>query len=135
MKKLCLILTLLLTLVMLCSCGEYVNHYSATMMITSDHGSGASMTFGSFKGTYQFDLRAADDEAHTLELEASLSEGEIHIYIDVDGEKQLLRTVKGGEAYDEDITLDEAYRNAKKIHIILESTGKCKDGKLSFEYH
>ena len=135
MKKACLVLVLICTLVMLCSCEGYVNSYYATILITSDHGEEASMKFDTFKGTYHFKLKRDGTAEHTLNLDASLAEGEMDIYIGVGGKKELLLTVKGGESYDETITLDEKYDNEKAIFIILESEGKCADGDFAFEYN
>ncbi len=135
MKKGCFVLVLLLTLVMLCSCGGYVKNYSATIMITSCHGDEASMEFDTFKGTYNFKLRRDGAAEHTLDFEASLAEGVMNVYIGVDGDKELLRTVKGGESYNETIALDDKYDNEKSIYIILESIGKCVDGDFGFEYN
>ena len=135
MKKVCLIFVLILTLVILCGCGGYVKSYSATILITSCHGDEASMEFESFKGNYNFKLRRDGAAEHTLDLEASLDVGEMNIYIGVNGEKELLRTVKGGESYDETITLDDKYDNEKTIYVILESTDKCVDGDFEFEYN
>ena len=135
MKKVCFVLVLMLTLALLCGCSGYVKNYSATILITSCQGDEASMEFDTFKGTYNFKLKAKNDSDHTLDLEASLAEGEMNIYIGVDGEKDLLRTVKGGESYDETITLDDKYDNEKTIYVILESTGKCVDGDFEFEYN
>ena len=135
MKKGCFVLALLLTLVMLCSCGGYVKNYSATIMITSCHGDEASMEFDTFKGTYNFKLRRDGAAEHTLDFEASLAEGVMNVYIGVDGDKELLRTVKGGESYNETIALDDKYDNEKSIYIILESIGKCVDGDFEFEYN
>ena len=89
----------------------------------------------SFKGTNNFKLRRDGIAEHTLDFEASLAEGEMNVYIGVDGEKELLLTVKGGESYDETITLDDKYDNEKTIYIILESVGKCVDGDFEFEYN
>ena len=77
MKKVCFALVLILTLLVLCSCRGYVNNYSATVLITSCHGNEASMKFDTFKGTYSFKLRRDDDADHTLNIEASLAEGEM----------------------------------------------------------
>ena len=134
MKKVCFMLALILTLVMLCSCGGYINNYFATIMITSGHGNEASMEFDTFSGTYNFKLRKDDPVANTLDLEASLAEGEINIYISADGEKELLRTVRGGDDFDETITLDAKYDNERSVYIILESAGKCVDGEFAFVY-
>ena len=135
MKKVCFVLVLMLTLALLCGCSGYVKSYSATILITSCQGDEASMEFDTFKGTYNFKLKAKNDSDHTLDLEASLAEGVMNVYIGVDGDKELLRTVKGGESYNETITLDDKYDNKKSIYIILESIGKCVDGDFGFEYN
>ena len=135
MKKVCFVLVLIVMLFMLCSCGGYVKSYSATILITSGHGDEASMKFDTFKGSYNFKLKRDSAAEHTLDLDASLGEGEMNVYIGVGGEKELLLTVKGGENYDETITLAEKYDNEKAIYIILESVGKCVDGDFEFEYN
>ena len=135
MKKVCCVLVLILTLFMLCSCGRYVKSYSATILITSCQGNEASMEFDTFKGTYNFKLRRDGAAEHTLDIEASLDEGEMKIYIGVDGEKELICTVKGGESLDDVIALDSKYNDEKNIYVILESTGKCVGGDFEFEYN
>ena len=135
MKKVCFVLVLILTLLMLCGCKGYVKSYAATILITSDHGDEASMKFDTFKGSYNFKLKRDGNPEHTLDLDASLGEGEMNVYIGVGGEKELLLTVKGGETYDETITLAEKYDNEKTIYIIFESAGKCIDGDFEFEYN
>ena len=135
MKKIGFVLVLVFTLALLCSCCGYVKSYAATILITSCRGDEASMEFDTFKGTYNFKLRRDGAAEHTLDLEASLAEGEMKVYIGVDGEKELLCTVKGGESYDETITLDDKYDNEKAIYVILESTGKCVDGDFEFDYN
>ena len=135
MKKVCFVLALILMLCMLCSCGGYVNSYSAFLLITSSHGDEASMEFDTFKGSYNFKLKRDGNPEHTLDLDASLGEGEMNVYIGVGGEKELLLTVKGGESYHETITLSEKYDNDKTIYIILETEEKCTDGDFEFEYN
>ena len=104
-------------------------------MTTSSHGDEASMEFSTFKGTYNFKLKRQGSAEHTLDFESSLAEGEMNIYIGVDGEKELLRTVMGGETYDETIVLDEKYDNEKVVYVILETTGECLNGDFEFEYN
>ena len=135
MKKTCITLMFMLAFIMLCGCGEYVKSYSATILITSREGDEASMEFATFKGTYNFKLKRDDFAEHTLDFEARLGEGEMNVYIGVNGEKELLRVVKGCESYDETIKLSEKYDNEKKIYIILESVGKCVNGDFEFEYN
>ena len=135
MKKACLVLVLMLTFFMLCGCGRYVNSYSAIILITSCRGDEASTEFSTVEGTYNFKLKRQGSAEHTLDFESSLAKGEMNIYIGVDGEKELLRTVKGGESYDETIALDDKYDNEKAVYIILETDGECKDGDFEFEYN
>ena len=135
MKKLGFVLVLILTLAILCSCEGYTKNYSATILITSCEGDEASMEFDSFQGRYHFKLKRDGIAEHTLDLEASLSEGEMNVYIGVDGQKELLCTVRGGEFYDETMILDDQYDNEKTIYVILESTGKCVNGDFEFEYN
>ena len=135
MKKAFFTLALIVILFMLCSCGGYVKSYAATILITSGHGDEASMKFDTFKGSYNFKLKRDGAAEHTLDLDASLGEGEMNVYIGVGGEKELLLTVKDGDSYDEMITLPEKYDNEKTIYIILESVGKCIDGDFEFEYN
>ena len=56
------------------------------------------------------------------------------IYIGAGDEKELLRTVKGGESCNETISLDK-YADEKSIYVILETNGKCVDGDFEFEYN
>jgi hypothetical protein len=135
MKKIGFVLLLVLTLILLCSCGGYVKSYAATMLFTSCYGNEASIKFATFKGTYNFKLKRDGAAEHTLDLEASLAEGEMKVYIGVGGEKELLLTVKGGESYDKTIPLDSKYDGEKTVYIILESAGKCKNGDFEFEYN
>ena len=134
MKKIGFVLVLVLTLILLCSCGGYVKSYAATMLFSSCYGNEASIKFATFKGTYNFKLKSGDLTENTLDFEANLSEGEMNVYIGVDDEKELLRTVKGGEAYDEEIILDSKYESEKTVYIILQTVDKCVNGEFDFEY-
>lgn len=135
MKRVCIVLLLCFALIMLCSCGGYVKSYSASLLFASSHGDDASMEFRTFRGTYNFKLKRDGAAEHTLDVEASLAEGEINIYVGIDGEKDFLCSVKGGESYDKTIVLDSKYDNEKTIYVILESTGKCTKGDFEFEYN
>ena len=135
MKKIYLALLTIVTIGILSACSGYVKNYSATILITSCQGDEASMEFDTFDGTYNFKLKRDGVAENTLDYEASLVEGEMNVYIGVNGEKDLLFTIKGGESYDEIIKLNDKYDNEKTIYIILESTGKCVDGDFEFEYN
>lgn len=135
MKKLLFVLILLFTITLLNSCNGYFNSYSATIMLTSSFGDEASMEFKTFKGTYNFKLKREGDPEHSLDIDASLGEGFMNIYIGVNGEKELICTIKGGESIDKIIALDSKYNNQKTIYVILESNGLCMDGDFEFEYN
>ena len=135
MKKLKFVLALMLILITFCSCGGYVKKYSATILITSCFGDEASMDFDTFKGTYNFKLRRDGIPKRSIDVEASLSEGEMNVYIGVDGEKELLLTVKGGQSYEKTISLDNKYDNEKTVYVILETKDKCINGDFEFEYN
>ena len=135
MKKYSFSIALVLALVMFCSCVGYPMSYFSTMLITSCIGDEASMEFATFNGTYNFKLKREGNDEHTLDFEATLEEGEMKVYIGVGGEKQLLRTIKSGEAYNETITLDSKYDNEKAVYVILETVERCKDGEFAFKYN
>ena len=136
MKRLSFILIIVLLIASLIGCGNgYVNKYSAKMMRTSCWDDEASMEFSDFKGIYHFKLKGENDNDHTLEYEASLGEGEINIYVGVNGEKELIFTIKGGESYDNTVTLDDKYDDMKTIYIIVESKNKSSNGDFEFEYN
>jgi len=133
MKKIGLLFALVLCLVMLVGCDGYVNSYSAVGMIKSVWGDEASLEFGSFQGTYNYKMKTVQSSDHTIDYGASLTEGEMNVYIDVDGEKELLFNIKGGESLDTSKALEDKYDDAKSIRIIVETVGKCKGGEFEFD--
>ena len=135
MKKIYSVLLVILSFFMLISCSGYVKSYSATFLISQCIGDEASMEFDTFKGTYNLRLKRDGVPEHTLDLESSLIEGEMNVYIGVNGEKELLYKIVGGESIDKTITLNEKYNDEKVIYIILETVGKCVDGEFEFEYN
>ena len=135
MKKVCFVLVLLLTVFLFCSCGGYVNSYAATFLITSCHGDEADMKFDTFDGSYHFKVKRDGFAENTLEYEAELAKGEMHVFIGIGGEKELLFTVKGGESRKETIALAPKYADEKTVHLILETTDRCVDGDFEFEYN
>ncbi|MCF0146290.1 MAG: hypothetical protein HUJ73_06855 [Eubacterium sp.] len=135
MKKISAVLVLMVVLCLLCGCGGYGGNYSASMLTSSCQGGNANVEFESFTGTYTFRLKVKDDIGHTLDYEASLAEGDMNVYIGINGEKELLFTVTGGESCEDTIALSDKYDHEEIVHIILESADKCTDGKFEFEYN
>ena len=135
MKKLSFILAIVLLAATLFGCGNgYVNKYTAKMMQTSCWDDEASMEFSVFKGVYHFKLKGKNDSDHTLEYDASLGEGEVNVYVGANGERELIFTIKGGESYDNTISLDDKYDGAKTIYVIVESENNSSNGDFEFEY-
>jgi len=93
------------------------------------------MKFSDFEGIYHFKLKGENDSDHTLEYEASLDEGEVNVYVGVNGENELIFTIKGGESYDNTIALDDKYDDVKTIYVIVESENKSSNGDFEFEYN
>ena len=61
--------------------------------------------------------------------EAQLESGKMTVYYDCDGTKTEWFTLKGGDSVSASLTdLSEG-----KVYIIIETDGKCENGKLSFE--
>ena len=136
MKRISFVLVIVLLIISLFSCGNgFVNSYTAKMMQTSCWDDEASMEFSDFEGIYHFKLRGDYDSDHTLECEASLIDGEVNVYVGVNGEKELIFTIKGGESYDNTIALDDKYDDAKTIYVIVESENKSSNGNFEFEYN
>lgn len=138
MKKIVCVLAVLLCIcicisAVFCGCDGYTDSYSAVAMVRSVQRDEASWTFGSFDGTLHFKLKAEQENNQIMDYEASLGEGEMNIYIDADGEKELLFTIKGGETLDAEQALGDTYNGAKTIRVIAESVGKCKDGNFKFD--
>ncbi len=135
MKKLSLITVLISLTVTLFGCGNgYVNKYAAKMMQTSCWDDEASMEFSDFKGVYHFKLKGNNDSDHTLEYDADLGEGEVNVYVGVNGEKELLFTIKGGESCDQTVALGDQYDGVKTIYVIVESENKSSNGDFEFDF-
>lgn len=136
MNKIYFLIVIVLLAVTLFGCvNGYVNNYAASMMRTSCWDDEASMEFSNFKGVYNFKLKGNNYSDHTLEYDASLGEGEINVYVGVNGEKELIFTIKGGESYDNTIALDDKYDGVETIYIIVESESTSSHGDFEFDYN
>ncbi len=123
-----LMITLLLCLT-LSACKCDITAYTATMMVTTNTSNKATLSFGSFKGTYRMHLQSNGDDQVYISYEATLKQGNIKVYCDYNGKKLNLFEIgyndtKKGRT--------EVFKGKKTIHITIESDGKCKDGKFSF---
>ncbi len=121
--------TLVLCITLSACATKYVSHYSSSSMVTTGTSDKASLSFGSFSGTYvmKFQNNGADEVYITYE--ATLGEGNIKVYYDYNDEKLDLFEIKTNGSVD---SKTETFTGNKTVYVIIESDGKCKDGSFSF---
>ncbi len=134
MRKICCILLLLLVFC-LTSCEPYVSSYSAVMMSRSMLNGEATLSFERLEGTYVIKSRAELDGASegSISYSATLSEGEINVYYDIYGVKELLFCLS---AEDGAATVSDRggyIESGKQVYIIIETVTPAK-GSLAFSY-
>ena len=119
----------LLLIMSLTGCSGYNEHYSATVLISSEGNNKAYQRFEKFNRTRVLDLRNSDHDKDTLYYTATLGEGSVTVYVDYDGEKRDLFTIEGGEEVEDSISGIDFH----KVYVIIESDGTCEDGNFEFE--
>ncbi len=132
MKRLLLILLTLLTVFSLFSCSKYKSSYTATMLIRSSGGDDCEAKFASLNGTLVLNARVREDDPEgMIHYEAELEEGEISVYYDALGVKELLFTIKGGEHLD---SRGGYVERGNKVAIIIETNGTAKNGEIEIDF-
>lgn len=119
----------LLAAMTLAGCSGYNEHYSATILISSEGNNDAFQRFYTFNGTRVLDLNNSDKDKDTLYYTATLEEGSITVYVDYDGEKRELFDIEGGEEVEDSISGIDFHH----VYVIIESDGVCKEGDFEFE--
>lgn len=128
-KKAIISIATLILCFTLSSCGnKYVSKYSATMMVRTNTSNKASVSFGSFSGTYVMKLQNRGADAF-IAYEATLDEGNIKVYYDINDEKLSLFEI---EANGSKTGKTDTFTGDKTIYIIIESDAKCEEGSFSF---
>ncbi len=121
--------TLVLCFTLTACKSKYVSHYSATTMVSSNTSNSASVSFGSFKGTYVMKFNDSGAGEVLISYEATLGEGNIKVYYDFNDEKlNLFEIATDGNVEGK----TETFTRNKTIYIIIEADGKCKEGSFSF---
>ena len=132
MKKIAKVIGILTAVLALCftltACNKYQSHYSATAEVSTNTSTKASLSFGTFKGTYVIKLQNTGDGNAVIAYNATLKNGNIKVYYDYNGEKLDLFDI-GADGSAEGKT--EAFTGGKTIYVIIESDGNCKEGKFS----
>ncbi len=122
-----LITVLFVAMVLALTGCSYRSSYSAVGFVHSNTSHRAYMNFHTFKGRMVFSLKLK--EAEDIISTGKLEEGNLTVYYDTDGSKKELVQLSGGQSFE--IPLDDLGKG--KVHIIVETDGKCRDGSLEFE--
>ena len=109
----------------LCSC----HHYKAFILITSNHGNNASMTFDEFEGEYVFKLKKKDAQEGPLVYQGTVETGSIDVTYKVNGEESLLFTVTNGESVRNQ---KGTFHKGDKVEILIKSNCKSLKGEFTF---
>ncbi len=133
MKKFASVIIAVVILILcftLSACGnKYVSTYNAMLMVRTNISNKASVSFGSFSGTYVIKLKNNGADAVFIDYEGTLGEGNIKVYYDFNDEKLNLFDIETDGFVD---GKTETFTGNKTIYIIIESIGKCSDGSFSF---
>lgn len=133
MKKFAGVIIAIATLVLcftLSACvSKYASHYSSTIMVKTNTSTEASVSFGTFSGTYVMQLQNNGGGEAYITYNATLEEGNIKVYYDFNDEKLDLFEIETGGSVE---GKTETFTGNKTIYVIIESDGKCKEGSFSF---
>lgn len=131
MKKALLIVLCIALLLSVTACSGYVSSYKALMFVRTENGDHASISFSGFEGTYVMKLKMkGEGQEGNIHCKASLDEGEINVYYDWLGTKELLFNLKAGESIDERLGYIES---GHTVYIIVETVTPAKEGKISID--
>ncbi|MBR5420967.1 MAG: hypothetical protein IK115_07470 [Lachnospiraceae bacterium] len=123
-----LVLFTLLSAFCLGGCSSYVSSGVGTIMISNNLSDSASVSFDSFEGTKVFTLKNKNGTRGEVSYHAKLGSGSATVYYDVNGTKtEWFKVEEGDELEASQILSDEG-----KIYIIVETDGKCEDGRFEF---
>lgn len=124
-KNLLLAILVAICLVCLAGCSKYTSHYSALMMVTTNTSKTASISFSSLDGTRAFKLKS---DGH-LNFSAKLGEGSATVFYDSNGTKTELFTIRGGQEIEPSVITV----NPGTVYVIVQTDGKCREGRFSFD--
>ena len=126
MKKLIPVLVLiLLALICLAGCSKYTSRYSAVLLISTGTSKSGSINFTTFSGTKVFKLKSSGQ----LNYSAELSGGNATVYYDSNGTKTELFSITSGQSVGPaSITVTPG-----TVYVIVQTDGKCENGRFSFD--
>ncbi len=107
----------------LTACMQYTSSYSARGFHKSNHGSHCEAKFELLSGRYVFNLKSNGKSEGELRYTATLEEGELNVYYDSIGEKELLCNVKAGEQVE---NYGGYWESGHTVYVILETVTDCR---------
>ncbi len=122
MKKILALLLTIFTAFGLASCNGYSSSYVATKFIKQEVNGHCQAEFESLKGRYVFKLRKSGGDGE-ISYSGSLEEGELHVYYDSLGTKELLFSLQAGERVED---CGGYFEGGSTVFIILETVGTAK---------
>ncbi len=132
MKKLIpVLLSITLLILPLTACNMGNNSYMATLLVKSEGLDHCEASFGSLKGTLRLNATVPADTDGTIHYDAELGEGELSVYYEINGRKERLFTIKGGEEID---SRGGSVAKGDKVKIIIETVGKAKSGDIEIDF-
>ncbi len=132
MKKITALFLSILMLISLFSCSAYRNDYNATMLVKSEGRDGCEAEFLTLNGTLVLNSTVRSSETDgTIHYDAELAEGELSVYYDIDGTKELLFTIKGGQELD---GTGGTVNIGDKVTFIIETNGTAKNGEIEIDF-
>ena len=125
--RMLIVIVMLFGMLCMTGCAKYTASWSASLYAHSNTSESASMSFWTFTGTEVQTLKCKD-KTGTLKYSAKLEIGSATVYIDYDGEKKELFKIGAGEE------IEDSFDGLKKgkIYVIVETDGKCEEGKFEF---
>ena len=125
--RMLIVIVMLFGMLCMTGCTKYTASWSASLYAHSNTSDSASMSFWTFTGTEVQTLKCKD-KTGTLKYSAKLEIGSATVYIDYDGEKKELFKIGAGEE------IEDSFDGLKKgkIYVIVETDGKCEEGKFEF---
>jgi len=130
MKKHLLVLVIIvLSFFCFVGCVKYSSSYSAIASVRTNTSDTASYSFSSFKGRMVFKLKCKDGCSGQLSYSAKLDSGNLTVYVDHDGTKRELVSLKSGD----NISSSVSGISKGTVYIIIETDGKCEEGSFRFD--
>lgn len=123
-----MVLGMIMATLIFSGCSPYASSFRTTACVTTNTSDQASISFSTFEGTRVFTVKVKGDDEGILEYSGKLGAGSAKVYYDADGTKKELFAVEAGKEVK--ASLDDLGKG--KVYLILETDGKCEEGRFEF---